>query len=95
MKLQVDETTSWWNDKLMKWQVDETTSWWNDMALKDWNSIQQISNDRLNITHKLGTTILLKNDVYSNKFNSNQKWLITTFYIQKLQVSLISKSACS
>jgi hypothetical protein len=28
MKWQVDEMTSWWNDKLMKWQVDEMTSWW-------------------------------------------------------------------
>jgi hypothetical protein len=27
MKWQVDEMTSWWNDKLMKWQVDEMTSW--------------------------------------------------------------------
>jgi hypothetical protein len=27
MKLQVDEMTTWWNDKLMKWQVDEMTSW--------------------------------------------------------------------
>jgi hypothetical protein len=28
MKQHVDETTSWWNYKLMKQQVDETTSWW-------------------------------------------------------------------
>jgi hypothetical protein len=32
--LQVDEMTSWWNDKLMKWQVDEMTSWWNDKLMK-------------------------------------------------------------
>jgi hypothetical protein len=25
MKQQVDETTSWWNNKLMKQQVDETS----------------------------------------------------------------------
>jgi len=34
MKWQVDEMTSWWNDKLMKWQVDEMTSWWNDKLMK-------------------------------------------------------------
>jgi len=35
MKQQVDETTSWWNNELMKQQqVDETTSWWNNKVTK-------------------------------------------------------------
>ncbi len=48
MKWQVDEMTSWWNDKLMKWQVDEMTSWWNDYIMK-WQADEMISswNDKL------------------------------------------------
>jgi len=34
MKHQVDETTTWWNNKLLKQQVDETTSWWNNKLMK-------------------------------------------------------------
>ncbi len=29
MNHQVDEITSWWNNKLMNHQVDEPSSWWN------------------------------------------------------------------
>ncbi len=48
MKWQVDQMTSWWNDKLMKWQVDEMTSWWNDKLMK-WQVDEMTSwpNDKL------------------------------------------------
>ncbi len=42
MKQQVDETTSWWNNKLMKQQVDEATSWWNNKLTK-WQIDRMIS----------------------------------------------------
>jgi len=34
MKWQVEELTSWRNDKLMKWQVDEITHWQNGKLKK-------------------------------------------------------------
>jgi hypothetical protein len=41
MKWQVDEMTSWWNDKLMKWQVGEMTHWQKYLA----PSSQGVKND--------------------------------------------------
>ncbi len=61
---QLNETTSWWNNKLMKHQVDETTSWWNNKLLK-----QQVDET----TSWWNNKLMKKTSIWNNKFMKQQQ----------------------